>query len=47
MFTWLGPLDSTLQALVLALISIAGDYAITWLRSQTLYQKVVNATEAL
>lgn len=47
MFAWLTHLNSSLQALVLALISIAGGYAITWLRSQVLYQKVVNATEAL
>ena len=47
MFAWLTHLDAALQALVLALLTVAGGYAITWLRSSAIYQKVENATEAL
>jgi len=46
-FAWLTQLDSALQALVLALLALAGGYAITWLRSSAIFQKVENATEAL
>ncbi len=47
MFAWLAHLDTTLQAVVLGLLVIAGGYAITWLRSSTIFNKVENATEAL
>jgi hypothetical protein len=46
-FAWLTHLDAALQALVMALLTVAGGYAITWLRSSAIYQKVENATEAL